>query len=164
MPAIESRRQQIKRQMREVNDRIVTNERELNRAIQEWAELAHKDALDTVVAAFMDCYGRMVIRTPVATGRARAGWHIAGEVDEWKPTPGEYEAAKGNAQAIIDEQLANFQSLVLTDADIIYVMNNVEYILALEAGWSRQSSGFVALFLTELRMKLEEAAEKESRK
>lgn len=51
----------------------------------------------------------------------------------------------------------------LSKADVIYIMNNVEYILPLEAGWSRQSSGFWALFLSELSSQLEKAAERSRR-
>lgn len=161
MASIESRRQALQREMREANNRIATNERELDRAIKEWAEAAHEDALLLMLQQLAECYGRMVQRTPVDTGRARAGWHIEGETDEWKPAQGKYESAKNEAASIIAEQTEKLQGLA--DADIIYVMNNVEYILPLEAGWSRQSSGFVSLFLVELRMQLERAAEKWSR-
>lgn len=142
--------------MREVNARVVTGTAETNRAIREWMKAAHEDALLAMLAQLMDCYGRLVQRTPVDTGRARAGWHIEGQTDEWKPEVGAYEEAKSNAAAIISAQTEKLGGL--TNADIIYIMNNVEYILPLEAGWSRQSSGFVALFLLELRTQLERAA------
>lgn len=161
MTTIESRRQELKRRMRKANTLITANECELNRALNDWAAAAHEDALLAFLAQLMNCYRRLVQRTPVDTGRARAGWHIEGETDEWKPAPGVYESAKNEAASIIAAQTEKLQGL--TKVDIIYVMNNVEHILALEAGWSRQSSGFVALFLTELRMQLERAAETWSR-
>lgn len=97
-------------------------------------------------------------RTPVDTGRARAGWHIEGSLDEWKPKPGEYEEAKGQAGKLIAREVAKLQDL--SKADVVYIMNNIEYILPLEAGYSRQSSGFWALFMKELSSQLEQAAQR----
>lgn len=161
MATLQARRQELQRKMREANERITNNSQELNQAIREWMEAGHEDALLAMLAQLMDCYGRLVQRTPVDTGRARAGWHIEGQVDDWKPALGVYEDAKKKAEAVIARQVEKLQGL--TDADIIYIMNNVEYILPLEAGWSMQSSGFVSLFLIELRMQLERAAEQWSR-
>ena len=42
-------------------------------------------------------------------------------------------------------------------------MNNVEYILPLEAGYSRQGAGFFALFIAELKAQLEAAAARSRR-
>lgn len=47
----------------------------------------------------------------------------------------------------------------LTQADIIWVYNNVEYVLALDAGWSKHQAGnFIALFLQELKSRLDAMA------
>lgn len=151
-------RQQLQRQMEEANDRICANGRDLKKAFQQWVNAAHEDGLLAFLAQLADCYGRLVQRTPVDTGRARAGWHIEGESSEWKPAPGEYEKAKAEAAAVISQEVLKLEAL--SKADVIYIMNNVEYILPLEAGWSRQSSGFWALFLSELSSQLEKAAER----
>lgn len=156
-----ARRQQLQRQMREANDRICANGRDLKKAFQQWVNAAHEDGLLAFLTQLADCYGRLVQRTPVDTGRARAGWHIEGEPSEWKPAPGEYEKAKAEAAAVISQEVLKLEDL--SKADVIYIMNNVEYILPLEAGWSRQSSGFWALFLSELSSQLEKAAERSRR-
>lgn len=156
-----ARRQQLQRQMEEANDRICANGRDLKKAFQQWVNAAHEDGLLAFLAQLADCYGRLVQRTPVDTGRARAGWHIEGEPSEWKPAPGEYEKAKAEAAAVISQEVLKLEAL--SKADVIYIMNNVEYILPLEAGWSRQSSGFWALFLSELSSQLEKAAERSRR-
>lgn len=156
-----ARRHELQRQMEEANDRICANGRDLKKAFQQWVNAAHEDGLLAFLAQLADCYGRLVQRTPVDTGRARAGWHIEGEENEWKSAPGEYEKAKGEAAAIISQEVAKLEDL--SKADVIYIMNNVEYILPLEAGWSRQSSGFWALFLSELSSQLEKAAERSRR-
>lgn len=156
-----ARRRELQRQMEEANDRICANGRDLKKAFQQWVNAAHEDGLLAFLAQLADCYGRLVQRTPVDTGRARAGWHIEGEENEWRPDLGEYEKAKGEAAAIISQEVLKLEAL--SKADVIYIMNNVEYILPLEAGWSRQSSGFWALFLSELSSQLEKAAERSRR-
>lgn len=156
-----ARRHEFQRKMKEVNDRICANGRDLQQAFQQWVDAAHEDGLLAFLAQLADCYGRLVQRTPVDTGRARAGWHIEGEPSEWKPAPGEYEKAKAEAAAVISQEVLKLEAL--SKADVIYIMNNVEYILPLEAGWSRQSSGFWALFLSELSSQLEKAAERSRR-
>lgn len=156
-----ARRRELQRQMEEANDRICANGRDLKKAFQQWVNAAHEDGLLAFLAQLADCYARLVQRTPVDTGRARAGWHIEGEPSEWKPAPGEYEKAKAEAAAVISQEVLKLEDL--SKADVIYIMNNVEYILPLEAGWSRQSSGFWALFLSELSSQLEKAAERSRR-
>lgn len=156
-----ARRRELQRQMEEANGRICANGRDLKKAFQQWVNAAHEDGLLAFLAQLADCYGRLVQRTPVDTGRARAGWHIEGEENEWRPDPGEYEKAKAEAVAIISQEVLKLEDL--SKADVIYIMNNVEYILPLEAGWSRQSSGFWALFLSEISSQLEKAAERSRR-
>lgn len=156
-----ARRRELQRQMKEANERICANGRDLQQAFQQWVNAAHEDGLLAFLAQLADCYARLVQRTPVDTGRARAGWHIEGEPSEWKPAPGEYEKAKAEASAVISQEVLKLEAL--SKADVIYIMNNVEYILPLEAGWSRQSSGFWALFLSELSSQLEKAAERSRR-
>lgn len=162
MASIEARRAALQQEMKQANAIIVKNGRDLQRAADIWMTAARKDALLALLAQLVTCFGRLVQRTPVDTGRARAGWHIAGESDEWKPDPGDYEEAKGDAARLIARETAKLGGI--TDADVIYIMNNVEYILPLEAGWSKkQGGGFTALFLAELRAQLERAAAEWSR-
>ena len=156
-----ARRRKLQQRMEELNGRICANGGDLKKAFQQWVNAAHEDGLLAFLAQLADCYGRLVQRTPVDTGRARAGWHIEGESSEWKPAPGEYEKAKAEAAVVISQEVAKLEDL--SKADVIYIMNNVEYILPLEAGWSRQSSGFWALFLSELSSQLEKAAERSRR-
>ena len=129
-----ARRRELQRQMEEANGRICANGRDLKKAFQQWVNAAHEDGLLAFLAQLADCYGRLVQRTPVDTGRARAGWHIEGEENEWRPDPGEYEKAKAEAVAIISQEVLKLEDL--SKADVIYIMNNVEYILPLEAGWN----------------------------
>lgn len=152
--ALSSRRRAIQKRIREINKELVSSSKDLQKALDEWAVLAKEDGLLAFLAALANCYSRLVMRTPVDTGRARAGWHIEGEVNEWKPEAGDYRSLVAER---ISKEVGKLQSL--SDADVIYVMSNIEYILPLEAGWSRQSSGFWGLFITELEYQLRQAAD-----
>lgn len=156
---IEARKNQMRKKMVEANNRIVKNSAEFQKAVNDWANAAHEFALLSLIAKIFDCYGRLIQRTPVDTGRARAGWHIEGQEDEWTPEKKQYEEAKGDASAIITRELKKL-SFGLAKADVIYIMNNVEYILKLEAfGGKHKDPGFAALFLQELRISLEQAVQ-----
>ena len=149
---LNARRRILQQQMKKANDRICKNGNDLKKAFKVWVDAAHEDGLLAFMAALSGCYARLVQRTPMDTGRARAGWHIEDEVNEWKPDFGiRYDIA-----ARIREELSKLPSLI--QADVVYIMSNIEYILPLEAGWSVQSSGFWALFIEELGSQLEQAA------
>ncbi len=151
---LSARRRAVQKRIREINKELVSSSRDLQKALDEWAALAKEDGLLAFLAALANCYSRLVMRTPVDTGRARAGWHIECEVNEWKPENGDY---KDLVSKRISEEVGKLPSL--SQADVIYVMSNIEYILPLEAGWSKQSSGFWGLFIAELQHQLKQAAD-----
>lgn len=156
---IDARRKELQRKMREADRAVCRNSAQLHKAVEAWADAAHKDGLYALLAALGTCFARLVQRTPVDTGRARAGWHIEPEKNDWKPAPGDYKA---EIAAVIERETRKLD-LDLTKADVVWVMNNVEYIGGLEAGTSRQSAGFFALFLQELSSQLEAAAARSRR-
>lgn len=155
---ITSRRREIKSRIAQIQSEHVASGKELQRAMEEWVELAHEDGLLAFLAALFNCYTRLVQRTPVDTGRARAGWHIEAQEDEWAPPEGDY---RNQISKRIAEEVNKLPAL--TRADVIYVMSNIQYILPLEAGWSKQGSGFWALFMEELKSQLEQAAQNSRR-
>ena len=150
---VSRRRREIHKRIKQIQRELVTSGQELQDAMNEWAALAKEEGLLAFLAALFNCYTRLVQRTPVDTGRARAGWHIESREDEWKPPDGDY---KSQISQRIAEEIGKLPAL--TRADTIYVMSNIEYILPLEAGWSKQGSGFWALFVEELKSQLEQAA------
>ncbi len=108
------------------------------------------DAKRIIVEVLAECFAQLQAGTPVDTGRAQAGWLMSGEGDSAVAfIPGE----KG---AVFEPTKPDEAALLRTD--IIYVVNNVPYILFLEAGWSKlQPGGFVARFLADAKRKLDEA-------
>lgn len=151
-----SRAEELECLMREADARIVRSGAELRRAVEDWTRCGHSYALEAFLSALARCYSRLVRRTPVDTGRARAGWHIESAQDEWTPPSGGH-----GGRAALGEQISReIRKLDLdwTRADVIWVMNNVRYIKGLEAGTSPQGAGFFALFCEELKQQLEDAA------
>lgn len=102
---------------------------------------------DEVRAVALDGTSRIVQKTPVDTGRARANWTVSinGSFDysisQWEGRDPVVEAS-----AILGADMPAFP--------IIYIFNNVHYIGYLEDGWSRQAPvGMVAVTLAELEAK-----------
>ena len=70
MASIEARRTALQQEMKQANAIIVKNGRDLQRAADIWMTAARKDALLALLAQLVTCFGRLVQRTPVDTGRA----------------------------------------------------------------------------------------------
>lgn len=108
------------------------------------------DAKRVIIEVLAECFSQLQAGTPVDTGRAQAGWLMSGEGDS------AVGFIPGEKQATYEPTKPNEAELLRTD--IIYVVNNVPYILFLEAGWSKlQPGGFVARFLADAKRKLDEA-------
>lgn len=151
------------------NNRIAYLERKVCRSGKELQAVlteimeAHRGRLrDAIVNAVEKEFSNLVIATPQRLGRARAGWQMAPEVSEW--TPPDIKPAKGQSGplpeylALIEKHLREARDLKLAEADVIYIMNNVEYILALEAGWSVQApQGFIGVFINRLKTQISAA-------
>lgn len=120
---------------------------------------------ESVAIIIFDSFAELVANTPVDTGRARAAWQVTTESpSQYLPKEDAYpeyqskdkEIVKAHVKSTFAKQLPTTQ---LSAADIIYITNRVEYILALEAGWSVQApSGFIALFLERIKSELNRLA------
>lgn len=93
----------------------------------------------------LEALNRVVMRSPVDTGRFRANWNVSfGSPDlattERKDKPGQETIAKGSA--LIDS---------LDRLNQVWISNNLPYANRLENGWSKQApAGMVALTFAEL--------------
>lgn len=147
-----ARREQITRRMRELDATYTDNVRQLQAMLDEQVELGRQLVMDDILNEVFDCVGRLRQRIAIDTGRARAGWFISKKLSEDVPP----EDAAGIA-AFVAQKTREFAEA--GDADAIYVINNVDYILPLDAGWSKTyPGGFISLFLVELATQLEAAA------
>ena len=100
----------------------------------------------------LDLHKKIVLKTPVATGRARASWTInPGEPDRTIQPEGQMTTEQATQTALAQ------QSKVATAQpyEAIWISNNLEYIVPLEEGWSQQApAGMVAVSLAELDTEL----------
>ena len=122
-------------------------EAELNRFGDEC--FANFDKL--VRKALFDLWRMVSEGTPVDTGRARASWMLDTDWSAWQLPEGDYrDAIEANIGAVVSS---------LPESDRYCLVNNLEYIEALEEGHSQHApNGFVALALAAFSDKLREAA------
>lgn len=91
----------------------------------------------------LEVFSRVVMRTPVDTGRARGNWQAG------VGTPPVGETDRTGASAALEQIAAEVESW---DAEnvAIYLVNNLPYIVALEDGHSGQApQGMVKISLSE---------------
>ena len=146
--------------IRQLDSKVCNSGKELQETLTSLVEAHAGLARAAIAAAIVREFGELIRQTPVDTGRARAGWSIGTEPSEWTPPPGVWEEflANGYIDAAVAKGLTNKK---LSESEVVYICNNVEYIMALEAGWSKQApQGFIGKFLQRLNMQLSQLAAK----
>jgi len=121
--------------------------RRFNAEIEKFAKnLTPDEVVKLQKKVVFDALNKILMRTPVDTGRARGNWQVSianypfGEVRS-TDRGGGTTTQKGAAA------LAN-----LTPFQVVYIANNLPYIQALENGSSKQSpQGMMAVTYQELR-------------
>ena len=103
--------------------------------IAAWCEKA-KDRADLVVRKVaLDIGSRVVLRSPVDTGRFRANWQYG----VGQPNTAVLETVDPSGATSIGRITAGAASARL--GDIVYLSNSLPYALKLEAGSSKQAPG-----------------------
>ena len=146
-----------RRRIAELDRRNCKTGKELQNTLKEIVEANTNLVRAEVINIIVEEFGQMVEATPMDTGRARSGWIMSDAPTEEKP-PVVKRRGGGLApefRAAIEANLRRAEALKLTQPDIVYICNNVEYILALEAGWSVQApTGFINSFLARMNQRL----------
>lgn len=103
-----------------------------------------------------EVFRRVILRTPVRTGRARGNWQSSTGSPASGALGESCNAPVGTAPVLRAlEVVRGWQ----TGAGAVYLANNLPYIERLENGWSRQApSGMVALTIAEFGGIVEDAA------
>lgn len=102
-----------------------------------------------------------VLKTPVDTGRARAGWALSiGEPSDYvPPAPNVPDGTPPGNGSPTDPQFASVPAADVSAIDgsqLVFIVNNVEYIQFLEEGHSQQApSGMVRLTLQAVEAEVE---------
>jgi hypothetical protein len=108
-------------------------------------------------ALVLEATRRIVLRTPVDTGRARGNWHISIGQPEFTANPPE-ETDKGGSTTIVE---ANGKIDNANSGDTVYLTNGLPYVPVLEDGSSKQApGGMVKVTAAELRPLTEQVAAK----
>lgn len=118
---------------------------------QKIQEIMERRTADLMREATKDFYQKIIIATPVDTGRARWGWNITVNApSNTVPPPGIYP------MPTIDLHMENsINSITVTDT--IYITNNVPYIKRLNAGYSKNHP---ARFVEQAAAKVQAAVSK----
>lgn len=121
-------------------------------AIDRWALKAQINIKTFTKLVAFKVHDRVVERTPVDTGRARASWTIiAGEVPDRTVAP---ETFSGGAASGISAAKAKQGNVSLANSYVI--SNNLPYIEALENGHSRQAPvGMATLAVLDVKTRLQ---------
>ena len=134
-------------------ENVVTNDvGRFNKALAEIVRLkTEEEALLIVKKVVIDAYARIVDRTPVDTGRARASWQFGINTEPQGKVPeGDY---RSQIAGIVAENVSEIEA---APTAVWFIANNLDYIEALEAGWSKQApAGMVSLTLREIARQLE---------
>ena len=142
-----------------LNSRVVKSGKEFEAAVKEAIDAIGRDISHVCRASVFGLYEELVERCPKDTARAAAGFNIGETPSEWTPENGDYDG--GSGQTPRAQVLENQRKLSqIPDHSTICISNNVEYLLALENGHSKQApTGFIALALQSFASKLRQAAE-----
>lgn len=159
----------FRQRIKTLEEKHCTTAAQINATLAELATLHIGEMRAAIVEKIIAGFDALRIATPKDTVRAQAGWQItadAGKIEYVPPIikrPGG-KKAKAGGDDILPEYAAMIREAVpdevkLIESDVIYIVNNVEYILMLEAGWSKQApGGFIGNFLSTLRRELEALA------
>lgn len=128
-------------------DAVAGNAEDFSKSLMNMADYATKSMEAIIRKACIDLYSRIVERTPVDTGRAKANWQIS-TTDygtEWNEKDG---FIFNEIKSLIEGEIDDFTFDIHDGVVIIY--NNLEYISELENGTSQQAPyGMVSLSLAE---------------
>ena len=132
----------------------VENLFELDADLHEFAEQIDVELQTVIRKIVISLHDKIVERTPVDTGRARASWGVEElEPDDFEEGPDYFDPTGADRDA---KQKA--EAAVKRDFDpytIFWIFNNLPYILALEYGHSTQApTGMVQIALAEVEAEI----------
>lgn len=135
----------------------ITNMDQFNKEVVRVMNLVEEGLQDNVLKKIaLDTHRNLQKRTPRKSGRARAGWNtvVDGSPSEWKPPKGK---KRYSTTAFNGLENIHFNSL-------INLSNNVEYIVPLNEGHSKQASNIVPYVLSKVGTHLASLLAKESKR
>lgn len=129
--------------------------------IQRFVDKAKGNADLVVRKIALDMFKRVIIKSPVDTGRFKSNWQVAINTIPGGTLGSSGKDKAGNATYDADGSLARVSAIALTSkaGDVIWLVNNVSYANRLEYGWSEQApKGMVRLSIQEFNSVVAKAA------
>lgn len=129
---------------------VEANEQEFARALAKWVKDTEAQFQVIVRALAFEIHDRVIDRTPVDSGRARASWNISINTPVLTVAP---EPKKKSKRSALETARTVRAALPAFDAfsDTVWLTNAVPYILRLEHGSSKQAPvGMVAVTIAEV--------------
>lgn len=129
--------------------------------IEQFVKKTKLDLRTVIRKIVLDVFVRVIVRTPVDTGRARGNWQtslgfpVTAQISRRVHGKGDSAAPAGEASAVVGKFLMGDK-----DGDV-YLSNNVPYIMFLEYGSSIQAPvGMVRITLAEYQAFVDNAVSK----
>lgn len=129
---------------------VFDNEPEFTAKIAKWIKETEARFQLIVRALAFEVHDRVIDRTPVDSGRARASWNLSINAPVTTVAP---EPKKRSRRAALESARSVRAQLPSFDAfrDTVWITNAVPYILRLEHGSSKQAPvGMVAVTIAEV--------------
>ena len=121
--------------------------------ISDWVKQAKEDGDKILRKVTLDLFSRVVLRSPVDTGRFRNNWYPA----IGKPVSQTNEGVDPSGAKAISRISSTVSGAVAGDQ--IYMSNSLAYAWRLETGWSKQApAGFVGITVLEFQSLLSRAS------
>ena len=150
MASVNRSRDAFAKTVREASEKVVTKASSLQREMDKAFKKIGEQAKQVIVEVLVEEFSKLQAATPYDTGRAQAGWLISGEGEAIGFTPKRDDKTQAYKPQKAERAVGS-----LMKTDVIYVINNVEYVLYLEAGWSKQApDGFIAPFLANCKRRI----------
>lgn len=125
--------------------------------IAKFAAKANANMETIMKRVAFELFRNIVNRTPVDTGRARANWQLGIDKMPTSVVDGNYDDMAGMYQSFVRAKSAIFQ---VNGVKSIFIINNLEYIIPLEYGTSKQApQGMVRITVAEYMDYIQEAVQ-----
>lgn len=113
-----------------------------------WSKRAAAQMDYTVKGASVDFFSRLVMRTPVDTGRARGNWNVV-VTSGYKGWSADYDENRFDKTGATTIERAR-AVLENSPGKRAYISNNTPYLVYLDKGWSNQAPhGIVQITVSE---------------
>jgi hypothetical protein len=125
---------------------------EFSLAIDKWVAKAKGNADLVVRKVALDMFTRVILRSPVLTGRFRGNW----QVTIGQPATGTVDTEDKSGAATVSKAASGVMQAKA--GDVVWLTNNLPYALTLEYGHSKQApSGMVRITVQEFQSVVDKA-------